>query len=245
MKVFVQMYFLRVIIILSLFVFTNCTVQKRIHRRGFHIEWHNNYAKKSVVDQNDDENNLSIELDEVVEEDLINDTQNATITEVEVIDTSTSIEKDEMSEKIVDNIGLKLGWEKVCQIWPVSTYFFKEINTKSAENDGNHSNAKPTTLELIAMFFAVMAVITLVGSLFLYFGFHGFGKLFNALVFSGNGFFVSVLGFILFLIILVLVFICVALVEFVFGGYFNGFIIGSCCALIVIVLGLISHYRSK
>ena len=85
----------------------------------------------------------------------------------------------------------------------------------------------------------ILAGFFLLGTIFAYFGLWALESIFYSLVFSGNGFIVGVLGFFLFLIIFIIVFIAYAVVAWGLGGALNGLIacgisaaVGGLCYLI-------------
>lgn len=206
---------------------------KRVHRKGFHIEWNkrlNSDDKVSIksystIQSTSEKANVDCDiLDELNEQDL-----NTTVD----LSTLEPILKPvvRFPELYPDKFkGQKITTQKESHNISISDQEFTPVNQTSKN------------LMYIGYFFMALGVMLLLGSIFASFGFPNMSGLFQALVFSGNGFFVGFLGFLLFILIFLLILVFTLIVTEIFGGPFGGAIAGGSFLIVGFGIFLIAKF---
>lgn len=152
----------RIVIFISFIIFlTSCSVTKRVHRKGFHIEWHKQYrSEKKIV-----ENEISTKNDKIAEfmnaEQIGND-----ILPISLPQTKTK--KEVNSEKSVHTSARVTNVIKSAQ-----TNFSEEHLTRSSLNNsksvskGSVSKFAPTfhSWQEILFYLGMLLGITILGAL--------------------------------------------------------------------------------
>lgn len=253
-------------IFLFLFLFS-CTVTKRVHRPGFHVEWKKNYkvqkddSNAKVIDARGDisaslveESGLEFEGEVQNDKSLPNDNivSNAEALEARVSDSDAGLREPQPAVRGTDSRALSRVERRVKKKKSTQSFnlkqqahsFFIEKTRKYAplkmpkakKNAVSNSGggAGEGFLYLGYILLGIGGYI-LIGALLSFFGFWLMEELFYSLVFSGNGIIAGILGFILFLAILLVVFIAYAIVHYLLGGAYMGFIV----SLVFIGAGLL------
>lgn len=230
--------------LIVLLILASCTVTKRVHNPGFHVEWHKNYSKDLGSDKDEKLKNDAEEQEILEKDEIIDSLTNSSIQSPEVqvsVPVERSKEPNDLLKDDVDQLSENGETSETSDQESTTNQSKISKKKRAARGDGTGMEA----LGAIGAGLAILGAVLLIGSLFLFFGFAGFGGLFNVLVLSGNGFAVGLLGFILFLIILVVVILFVAIVEFILGGYQLGFILGGILLGLGLLLMLISQLGSS
>ncbi|NOQ71031.1 MAG: hypothetical protein GQ574_03455 [Crocinitomix sp.] len=220
---------------------------KRIHRSGYHIEWNKKYGNKTSS-----EDRIENQANETDQDDLVPELTYAD----EVVDSTVEYsEENETINAAVQEEGLSVSNTRDSQIeddhsigqdnLPIAQVDRGPPIEESVNHDSDtvvkeKSDSIGKILGDIGKIMLFLGILLIIGSLFLYFGFNGLANLFGTLVFSGNGFLVGVLGFLLFLIILIAVFLFAFIVEAI-GGYLVGLLVGSILIVLGVSLMLISN----
>ncbi|XOV66789.1 MAG: hypothetical protein ACFHU9_14280 [Fluviicola sp.] len=240
-------------IFLLLFLLS-CTVTRRVHRPGFHLEWKKKYKvqkdEKSVADisipidihnGNDDRGSSGVERHyekisnpnaEVIE---ARGTKNSGLREPQ-----PAVSEQNLIAESLETIAPR-PLNEVHQKSKKSLSLLQQITSSLFEKSGKYDPlpiaqrkkvVSKQSNTLAGDGFLYVGYITLglgaylfIGALFSYLGFWILENLFYSLVFSGNGIIAGILGFILFLIILLFVFIAYAIVHYVLGGAYLASII--------------------
>lgn len=239
---------MRIALLLCLFSFFSCTVTKRVHRPGYHIEWNKNYSAnaREVATENEMDaaqdsskrtasptrlNPAGMHFEEGLEASIAREEEKT----LETLDFNSP-----KNPKNVQNEQKGAQDSKNWEFDPGSKGSYRPYDTiVDDEVQKRRSNAR--IINGIAIGLIILGLMLFIASLFLVFGFNGLGGLFNSLVFSGNGFFVGLLGFLLFLLILLVIVLFVVIVEFVLGGAYVGFVFGSSLVVAGLVLLLINY----
>lgn len=233
------------ITIIVLLILCSCTVTKRLHRKGFNVEWHKNYVKNSSADKL---KNTELDQIELTDEAEFYPEAADSITQI-VLNNDISLNVEE-ENKVIDKVSPDDEIDLQNEIPALTQVFNNYINSQnvvkplaplSSSKDTNEAEGDLLNgvLSVLAIVIIVLGVFFILGSLFIFFGFPGFNGLFSALVLSGNGFIAGFFGFLLFLLILLLIILFVLFIEF-FLGYALGLILGFSFILIGIVLLLIN-----
>lgn len=216
----------KLILPLLVLMIASCTVTKRVHRPGFHIEWKKNYRiQKDNVTAIEPSN--TVQLSEVTEDEKPNSTLDKEVVPNVLRDEKsaddrqeTSKEKSPVSKNLEEESTRRINLKQSRFYNPVEWNFKRDEVVESRSYDGLRTFGN--VLFFIAGFF-------LLGVIFAYFGLWALESVFYSLVFSGNGFIVGVLGFLLFLVILLVVFVAYGVVEFILGGPLAGLIACGVC----------------
>lgn len=239
---------MRIALLLGLLSLFSCTVTKRVHRPGYHIEWNKNYSKseRQVANEKAQETSdfatnslgttVSVDhLDAELEASVLNQKEEA-VDKDDFGSPKSSKEPHDTSKEIQENT-------KGAFVFGRKSIFRPHESKVDVEDDEEDEKKEPNgeIISGIGVGLIILGVMLMIGSLFLVFGFGGLGNLFTALVFSGNGFVVGFLGFLLFILILLVIGLFVVIVEFVLGGAYAGFVVGSILIVAGIVLMLIGY----
>lgn len=228
------------IFLLFLLILGSCTVTKRIHRKGYHIEWHKNDTKTSkisrkTVDANTEKKQADLSAD-VTTFDSLSNTSETDKNFEKLAFEETNLESDIADQTTEENSETDQNFS-IQKIINENKFISKSKaqNSKIEDTDSDSGHFGTMSYLLLSLGF-----LFLVGSFFLVFGYLGLEVLFELLVFGGNGILLGVLGFILFLLILVLVGLFILLIEAI-GGVKVGLIIGITLMLVGLVLLIIDH----
>lgn len=220
------------ILLLFLLLLGSCTVTKRVHRKGYHIEWHKSDTKTSKISRKNVHTNiekaqaeLSVESTSETDRDFQNLAFEESNLESDIVDLTTN-----ESRETEQNFSIP-------KIITENKFIPKSIVQKSKIEDTDSDSGHFGTMGYLLL---SLGFLFLVGSFFLVFGYLGFEVLFELLVFGGNGIVLGVLGFVLFLLILVLVGLFILLIEAI-GGVKIGLIIGITLMVAGLVLIIINH----
>lgn len=223
----------------SFFIFLfllSCTVTKRVHRPGYHLEWKKNYRvqKAAKPETSKKENSLELEsshskseLDEnsnKIKESVADSIQELELRKLKLEEKSETIGRDSVRRKQVE----KRTFANKFRLVKSRDYF--PIRVPSITQKKKASNAFVLEgFRTVGVVLLCVGGFLLMGSLISYFGFWVLEELFYSLVFSGNGIIAGLLGFLLFLIILIVVFVAFAIVRYILGGSYVGFIVSIIC----------------
>lgn len=244
-------------IFLFLFLFS-CTVTKRVHRPGFHVEWKKNYkTQRQIQGEQESEKEAKSEKAEVSEiglpacrqarrepqpADVESDisipnedkgelvearlSENLDDSNTEALEVKESPKKSPKNTKPKKN--LKIGKEAKTFFIEKSRKYAPLNMPKKKKKSYRESNwyLSDNLLYTSYAFFGFAAFL-LLGCLFSFMGIWLIEEMFYALVFNGNGFIAGLLGFILFLILLVIVFIAYGFVHYILGGTYIGLIVAA------------------
>ncbi|MCR9172335.1 MAG: hypothetical protein NXI10_07595 [bacterium] len=215
----------------SIFLFLlllSCTVTKRVHRPGFHVEWKKNYKvqkdevstadiERSRDDRSGDDDQASVGVESWHDEKTSNSNDQA----LEARESTIRNEEKQRPKKSV-----KVN-EQVNSVFIKQKRKFAPLKLPKFEKSSSSQASSFTGDGFLYVGYAMLGLgaYLLIGVLFSYFGFWILENLFYSLVFSGNGIIAGILGFFLFLIILLLVFIAYAIVHYLLGGAYIGFIV--------------------
>lgn len=240
---FLLMHTLKTTTIFLLLFLLSCTVTKRMHRPGFHIEWKKNYRVQSESE---------VEFESECESEMVSVEQDIDTVEYlsdfsELYESSAPFTTNEIRsesqsmrgklEQVKNNHSEKLALQ-THRFFVEKTRRFEPLkmprDVKNAEESS--SGYSGDGFMYVGYVLLGIAAFILIGALFSYFGFWFMENLFYSLVFSGNGLIAGILGFLLFLIILLFVFISYAIVHYLMGGAYIGFIV----TLVLLGAGLLS-----
>lgn len=84
------------IALLSIVFFSSCTIQKRVHRKGWHVEWRQQYKKVHAVDADDRETVLNEEKSAAEQ----NNSQNLSSEEIQFQESETSPTKTSAEKQL-------------------------------------------------------------------------------------------------------------------------------------------------
>ncbi len=238
---------IRTLLILSMLSFVSCTVTKRVHRKGFHVEWKKNYATNAKTSEKRTSNTTaSVAKQEVGGR---HQTANRSDTllnafEPEIGKTPTpragATDANKEMGALSSKQDLDADFDPLQKIKSPKTTTKRRSVPRVDEEERKKDSGADEVLKVFGIVLLLFGIMLLVASFVILFGFTGFGGLFNALVFSGNGFLVGFLGFLLFLLIVLLVIVFVVIVQYVFGGAYVGFIVGTVLVVLGIVLLIVS-----
>lgn len=232
-----------------LFLFLlSCTVTKRVHRPGFHIEWKKNYkvqkenSNDEVLEARESTSDISALLDVQSGEDdrtlrevetKINESQSL-VGDGEDDRALSEVERRNTKEKSKTNFNLK---QHAHSIFIEKTRKYAPLKMPKVKKDAVSDSGGGADEGFLYLGYILLGIggYLLIGALLSYFGFWLMENLFYSLVFSGNGIIAGILGFILFLLILLFVFIAYAIVHYLLGGAYMGFIV----SLVFIGAGLL------
>lgn len=210
---------LNIFVVVSVLSLVGCTVTKRVHRKGFHIEWHRNYkTKQPKAERREEKVDYASSKQDRPHVDTILHSKASSFVAV-------ATPREEESHPKAREIPTKHdvfpeGFSE--KQAPMERHEPEDaIEEEIASNTKSRVDLDP--MRVMAIVLLVLGGLFLLGSVFYLFGLGGMGALFDVLVFSGNGFFIGVLGFILFLIILLVVILFVFMVD-VMGGFNIGMI---------------------
>ena len=218
-----------------LFLFS-CTVTKRVHRPGYHIEWKKNYRvqkeDKTVLVARKVENKpstvlansmveapLEVVADAKSEPKPILDSKEIALAQIRDVEADVS-DNQERHRMHVDQS--RFHFLKSRTYFPIQLP--KAEKRKSASSEYASDGWRNVGFVLLGL-----GGFLLMGSLIAFFGFWALEEIFYSLVFSGNGFIAGILGLLLFLLILIVVFIAYAIVRFILGGAYVGFVVSFIC----------------
>lgn len=235
--------------LIVLLILASCTVTKRVHNPGFHIEWHKNYSKDLSSERKDERKNNAEDQEVVLANssemvETIDSLTNNSI-EIPVVQTSVEEERSIKPSELLKDDAVQLPESGIISEKPDQEKTTNQKSNSKHKKSASGGGMAGEALGAIGATLAILGAVLLIGSLFLFFGFNGFGFLFDVLVMSGNGFVIGLLGFILFLIILLIVVIFVAIVKYVLGGYQLGFILGGIFLGLGLLLMLLSQAVSN
>lgn len=227
-------------IFLLLFL-ASCTVTKRVHRPGYHIEWKKNYRVQKISKPEQEvrfsSKELPLETSELEAKNLDLEISNDNALEplLNVPEASTnhiSVADNVQETSSNSNRALRVKSRKYAP-------FEKFSGRKKSRSKANGSGS--TGLQYFGYMLLGISAFLLFGCFFAYFGLWALESLFYSLVFSGSGLIAGILGFILFLIILLIVFIAYAIVEYLLGSYIIGLIVAGIAALVGALCLLIAN----
>ena len=227
-------------ILIVLLIMCSCTVTKRVHRKGFNVEWRKNYITQNSNKQERSSKQDDIKLNhmEMLDEDVVDSielvSENVVVkSSDEHVCYSTSMKDDNGRQSRINVI------EKDKRNITYLPLKIKPLLTFTVEkNKLNEADEADDLMAILGFILLVLGVFLLLGCLFVFFGFPGLNGLFSTLVFSGNGLIAGIFGFLLFLLIVLLVILFVLLIQFVLG-YLMGLILGATFMVAGIVLILI------
>lgn len=208
-------------ICLVFFLFSvSCTVTKRVHRPGFHVEWRKHYSQSNVSDTSGEKLENPGQAKEQRSE-LPSDLNTTSADSLVSKEANTSIAPERRTYQPIANT-----FETVKESFAAA--FQKQSNAIAVQKSTPlpYIYVQGKNLQIWGYAFLGFGVLLILGSVFLVFGTNGFSGLYNSLVFGGNGLAAGILGFLLFLLILLVVFLFAVIVEFGLGGPTNGFIVG-------------------
>lgn len=236
---------MRIALLLSLLFLFGCTVTKRVHRPGFHVEWKKNYSISASASV--------IEKDKAQEASARSTSPSDSKISPNQLDQHDEVLLDSEKHEIVesDDSGLlksaKNHREGLKEI-PKNKKLLFDFSRNSTyrpqdilEEEDENAEAKGMVLRGFAIGLIICGGLIFIASMFLVFGFTGLGFLFDALVFSGNGFLVGLMGFLLFLVFVLIIGLFVVIVEYVLGGPMAGFIVGTVFMVTGLVMLLIAY----
>jgi hypothetical protein len=226
-----------------LFLFLlSCSVTRRVHRPGFHVEWKKNYKV-----QKDEVSEIGLRGPQPAVQGGSNVNSNAEALEARGFKNDVGLREPQpvVSEQnsIADPLQAIASTPRneVNQKSKKSVSVLQQIKSSFFDKSGkygslpiaqgkNMASKQSNTLAgdgflYVGYVMLGLGAYLLIGALFSYLGFWILENLFYSLVFSGNGIIAGILGFILFLIIVLFVFIAYAIVHYVLGGAHLGFII--------------------
>ncbi|GAB5416658.1 MAG: hypothetical protein Crog4KO_21470 [Crocinitomicaceae bacterium] len=227
--------------IFLLLCLASCTITKRVHRPGYHIEWKKNYrAQNTPNKENESASKAESEHLETSELEL-KKSDVATPKQLELqplmsFEREESAFQQESTELDVNPNTDVIVLKQSRRYAP----FERFKNRKKSTSKRSISNA--LDLELFGYWMLGIAAFLLLGTFFAYFGLWALESLFYNLVFGGNGLIAGILGFFIFLIVLVVVFIAYAIVEYLMGSYIIGLIVSGALAAVGGVSLWISNY---
>jgi hypothetical protein len=240
---------IRTFLLLSVLFFVSCTVTKRVHRKGFHVEWNRHYTTNSGSNRGevDDKTRDQIAVERKKNQsNSPTDSILLTFSEMALL-SNQSIGKDEVFDQMPGSKKRNTRLENAAES-PLMK--FREVaqptTQRSTEPDFDEDEQEMTWSEAfggIAWVLIALGTLLLIGTLVYLFGYGGFVNLFNLLVFSGNGFLFGALGFLLFLAIFIAVIGFALIVEFLFKGPILGYIIGFLLIGSGILIGCIKYRR--
>lgn len=225
----------------------SCTVTKRVHRPGYHIEWRKAY-KTQKPSEKERETRKVEHLDAVEERSDSNEEekgqerigelaqQNQASFEDEVLLDDATFENDTENEDV----------HSTDQEKSKATFFIEKTRKyspfkipKSKKRSGSYASDGMRNFAFLLLAFGGFVLL---GSLFSFLGLWFLENLFYSLVFSGNGIIAGILGFLLFLVLLLLIYIAYAFVRYVLGGAYVGFIVFAVCTGVGLLCLLLSSW---
>jgi hypothetical protein len=217
------------ITLILLLVLCSCTVTKRMHRKGFNVEWHKSYVSNNSTNEQKD---TKFEDNKLNDEVVSSSNEVGNITEIEVNDEV----EDPRDEFLIDD-EVKLE-DSPLVIKRYSHSYNEELRyapfSSNKEPNVAEEDSGDEILAFLAIFILVLGILLILGSLFLIFGFPSNTGLFSALVLSGNGLVAGIFGFLLYLLIMVLIILFVLLIQFVLGT-----LVGLILGFSLIIAGII------
>ena len=228
-------YMLQRLLFISLLFLCSCTITKRVHRKGVLIEWNKRYSsQKKIVEQPTKElrgskkNPLLKKIKEpIIDEELDNSLIDSIIEKTSHSDRFES--KVTTQEEDVLLISNKV-------VHPI----LKNRQTRGEIETSTKRKRNSDVLVNIGIGLLIFGGVFVLSSFITIWGFSGFGSLFEFLVLSGNGLLIGILGFLLFLAIVVMFYLLWLLIMSL-GGFTVGLMIG----LSLILLGGISILLGK
>jgi len=235
----------RFLFVVGLFSLMSCSVTKRVHRKGIHVNWNSNYSqkwgqknclmsepgrrfKRKTVSDNLNVDSLSSSSSEVSINPEASNEVNLENENLIIQKKHKAIDSEDKRESLIHDVYL-------------DNHQFKDIIPL---NEGDIGNSEHETLEIIGMVLLGLGILFLLGSFILVVGFSGFDGLYNTLVFNGNGVVVGIFGFILFLVLLLTTILFMFVIEAI-GGFSIGFILGGIMIGIGFILLLVNSSRSS
>lgn len=249
-------------LILILLVLAGCTVTKRVHRPGYHIEWR---KTKSAVGKNEISQRMNQHMDSVhpdltehvgrtpkeglrTDSKLTDDEININRTEENSVQEIT-IKEPDSPEKTVRNedpTTAKKNYRKTKKLklkWPPNARSeIQKTKPVKVRLNEERNESLAYNLQIAGIIVLSTGVLLLLGSILSYFGFFLIVDLFYALVFSGNGIIASIFGFLLFLVIAIALLALYAVVRYILGGYILGFIMSAACIISGGVLLIVANF---
>jgi hypothetical protein len=224
------------ITLILLLVLCSCTVTKRMHRKGFNVEWHKSYVSNNSTNEQKD---TKFEDNKLNDEVVSSSNEVGNITEIEVndeVELSVVEVEDPRDEFLIDDevkledspLVIKRYSHSYNEELPYAPFSSNEEPNVAEEDSGDE------ILAFLAIFILVLGILLILGSLFLIFGFPSNTGLFSALVLSGNGLVAGIFGFLLYLLIMVLIILFVLLIQFVLGT-----LVGLILGFSLIIAGII------
>lgn len=223
-------------IFVFLFLFS-CTVTKRVHRSGFHIEWKKNYHAQKV--QKTSPSDISKGKITQLNSDKLQ------IREVQLIAVSAGSFESSVSAKrnkkhdSNQEIEAPKGNQEVSTLFLTQTRKYNPFQKFTRQKETISDRGSPR-LRRFGYVMLAIASFLLLGSIFAFFGLWSLEWLFYGLVFSGSGIIAGILGLILFMLIFIVCFSSYALVEYLLGGHIIGLIATAVCLVIGVICLLIA-----
>lgn len=180
--------------LILLLILSSCTVTKRLYTKGYNIERNKIYSFKSTLNQNKKEQDIEIKND--LSENDSSDQSSIKTKEELVNEDSYFVEYNSDSVVLkIDVIEKNKEWEDTLEVIEEVPSVQNKDKTEVSQKDKKKS--KKQKLKIWGIVLLGLGILFWLGALsvegeFLY-------NVFDALVFSGNGFFVAILGFIVFL----------------------------------------------
>lgn len=217
---------------LLLVFLASCTVTKRVHRPGYHIEWKKHYKTQKSSKEYKELDGVS----KTLEMDALKVQEAAFLTErsyeLEPLLDISSTEKEQVLLDVVEEELKEHNSKEQREIRRTRKYApFESLKERTQKKSKQRLRGIPE-LRNIGYVLLGIAGFLLIGVFFAYFGLWALESLFYNLVFSGNGIVAGILGFVIFLIILLLVFLAFAIVEYLMGSYIIGLIVAGITAAV-------------
>jgi hypothetical protein len=224
-----RIFSLGILISLGLISLSSCSVTKRVYNKGFYIDWNHSSKKNSKKDKAQVENDereitkLKGATTYSIKDSL--KTSSYKMANVFEVPVNKEVERNQVTLKRFKSTGVIQNAVPTPINFKNHTFFKNDAKLRSAEKSPSST---------IGTILIILGISLCIGSLILIFGYPTLENLFQALVFSGNGFVVGLLGFILFLLIAATIALIVFLVELM-GGAVIGFVVGG----LFIIMGAI------
>ncbi len=218
----------------------SCTVTKRVHRPGFHIEWKKNYK---VQKEQQTERSQSVQGADFIEAGLQEPQPSdghfdSNAEALEVRESTHQINPENNSAKSISfsqqhkrHHTQKRTQQHTSNFFVEKSRTYAPLKMPKAEKSASKRSGgfAADGFRGIGYVLLGIGIFLLLGTLMSFTGIWLLEEIFYSLVFSGNGIIAGILGFIVFLVILLVVFIAYAVVHYILGGAYIGLIVSLAC----------------